>query len=465
MRRWIFYVLPLAVLCAALLHSGPPAPAQSPAPKPIEHVIIISDDGLKPQSYTEPDAHGLKVPTLREIVAHGAWSSGALPVMPSVTYPSHTSMVTGVRPALHGIFTNAAWDPLEKNYGGYRWYEEDIRVPTLWQVARQRGLRTALIRWPVTVGAQADLLVPEYMRASIPEDLKLLRALSTPGVFNEVAKEFPGFNAEIQPPEQQDAAWTDIACYALETLRPDLLMLHIAMVDHWQHEKGPFSPEGNAAIENSDTQIARVIAAAKKAGLWDSTALVIVSDHGFVPISQSFRPGVLLHDHGLVTLDVQNHPASWKASVLTSAGSAYIYVKDASDDATRRALLEIFQPLAGAEASGIRRVATHTEIVAMGGDPDAFLALEAADGTAFVSGYAGDLKGPSRIGGEHGYFPDRPEMRASLLVYGPAIGAGRIDNAHLIDVGPTVANWLGFDLPKAEGSALAIPMNPQAPAN
>lgn len=463
MRRWILLLLVWGALTPAGLHSGQNAPAQSSAARPIEHVIVMSIDGLKPQSYTEPDAHGLKVPTLREIASHGAWSSGALPVMPSVTYPSHTSMVTGVRPGLHGIFTNQAWDPLMQNYGGYRWYEEDIRVSTIWQVARQHGLRTALIHWPVTVGAQADLHVPEYWRASIPEDLKLLRALSTPGVLGEVAKEFPDFNGEVMPPDQADAAWTDIACYALETLRPHLLLLHIAMVDHWEHEKGPFSAEANAAIENADTQIARVIAAAKKAGLWDSTVLVIVSDHGFAPISQSMRPGVLLRDQGLVTLDAQNHPTSWKASVITDGGSAYIYLKDANDDATRRAVLDIFQPLAGADGSGIRRVATHAEIAAMGGAPDAFLALEAADGTGFVQGYSGNLREPSKRSGTHGYFPDRPEMRASLLIYGPAIGAGRIDNARLIDVGPSVANWLGLDLPKAEGAPLVLPVAAHAP--
>jgi hypothetical protein len=55
-------------------------------------------------------------------------------------------------------------------------------------------------------------------------------------------------------------------------------------------------------------------------------------------------------------------------------------------------------------------------------------------------------------------------MRASLLVYGPAIGPGKIENARLIDVAPTVAGWLGFDLPKVEGSALAIPLNTPSPA-
>ncbi len=469
-RRFAPFIL-LALIAAAGIAARPrstvarqSSSTQSPASGAIQHVIVITIDGMKPQTYTEPDAHGLKVPTLREIVQNGASSDGVQPVMPSNTYPSHTTMMTGVNPGTHGIVTNAAWDPLQQNYGGYRWYEEDILVPTLWQIARQHGLRTALIHWPVTVGAQADLLVPEYWRASIPEDLKLLRALSTRGIFEEVDKEFPDFTAGITPPLQVDAAFTDIACYVIEKMQPNLLLLHLAMVDHYEHEHGPFSPEAVAATEIADAQIARVIAAAKKAGMWNSTVLVVLSDHGFIPISQTYRPGVLMHDHGLVTLDAKNHVATWKASVISNGGSAYIYLHDANDDETRRALLDIFQPLAGAPGSGIRRVIGHGEIVAMGGDPEAFLALEAVDGTVLSGDYTGKLTEPSKIGGTHGYFPNHPEMRASLLIYGPSIGAGKIENARLIDVGPTIARWLSLDLPNAQGLALTIPL-PSVPVS
>ncbi len=118
----------------------------------ILHVILISVDGLMPESYTHPDAHGLKVPTLRELARNGLSSDGARSVFPTVTYPLHTSIATGTNPGTHGIVTNTAWDPLERNQGGWRWYAEDIRVPTLWDAARAHGLRTALVWWPVTVG-------------------------------------------------------------------------------------------------------------------------------------------------------------------------------------------------------------------------------------------------------------------------------------------------------------------------
>jgi len=437
-------------------------PAQSSSSaKPVQHVIVISIDGMKPESYTEPYAHGLKIPTLREIVRDGASSDGVQPVMPTVTYPSHTTMMTGVNPGTHGIVANPAWDPFGQNYNGYRWYEEDIRVPTLWQLARQRGLHTALIHWPVTVGAQADIIVPEIWRANIPEDLKLLRALSTRGILDQVAKEYPDFNAAITPPLQTDAAFTDIACYAIKKSQPNLLLLHLAMVDHEEHLHGPFSPEGNAATETADAQIARVIAEAKKDGIWDSTVLVVLSDHGFVPISQAVRPGVLLREHGLITLNEKDRITAWKASLITDGGSAYIYVNDRNDDATRRTLTEIFKPLAGAQGSGIARVVAHDEIVAMGGDPDAFLALEAVEGTVITGDYTGKFTEPSKLGGTHGYFPDRPEMRSSLIFYGPSIGPGKIPNARMIDIGPTIAHWLGLDLSNAQGSALAVPSSSQ----
>src|SRR6202162_2639525 len=439
--------------------SLPNRAAQSSSAKSIRHVLIVSIDGMKPESYTEPDAHGLKVPTLREMVRNGASSDGVQTVMPSVTYPSHTAMVTGVNPGTHGFFTNPAWDPLNQNSGGYRWYTEDIRVPTLWQLAQQAGLRTALIHWPVTAGAQADLNIPEYWRASIPEDMKLVRALSTPGIFEKVASQFPSFKTEVPPLELTDSIWTDAACYAIENQKPNLLLLHLAMVDHYEHEKGPFSPEANATTETADAQIARVMASAKKAGIWRETVVVVVSDHRFAPISQEMRPGVLIQQRGLITLDPKGRITDWKATEIIDGGSAYIYVKDPNDDGTRAALHNIFDPLAGAETSGIRRVASLDEIVAMGGDPNAFLALEAADGTSFAFGYTGELKGPSTRGGTHGYFPDRPQMRASMIFYGPSIGAGKIQNARLIDVAPTVAAWLGLKFDKTDGAALSIPIN------
>jgi len=451
MIRIRFVILFAFVLWAAM------ASAQTTSERgAIPHVIIVSVDGLMPATYVSPDAHGLKIPTLREMVRGGAWSEGARSVFPTLTYPAHTSIATGTNPATHGIVSNLAWDPVGKNNHGWRWYTEDIRAPTLWDAARARALSTALVSWPVTVGAHATVLVPEIWRSGAEDDVKLVRALATPGVLDAVEKRFPTFRAGYAPPNVKDESLTDIAVHLIESLRPNLLMLHIYQVDHDQHTDGPFSAKAIATVENADRQIARVIAAAKNAGIWNETVLVVVSDHGFAPISQSVRPGVLLAQKGLVTLGPQNRIAEWKASVATNGAHAYVYLKDPKDAETGKALLEIFLPLAGKANSGIRRAYKQEEIRQKGGDPSAYLALEGAEGFAIAEGYSGDYISPSPLAGTHGYDPERPEMLASLLVYGPSIAPGKIERARLIDVAPTVARWLGLELDKAEGTPLPI---------
>jgi len=152
-----------------------------------------------PESYAHPEAHALRLPVLRSLVARGASSDGALSVFPSLTYPAHTSIASGVAPGKHGIVTNAAFDPLEKNQGAWRWYDEEVKVPRIWDVALAAGYRTALIDWPVTVGETATFHVPEVWRARVSEDLLLIRALSTPGLLNGVAAAYPTFAAGFRP--------------------------------------------------------------------------------------------------------------------------------------------------------------------------------------------------------------------------------------------------------------------------
>jgi predicted AlkP superfamily pyrophosphatase or phosphodiesterase len=448
----------LLLLCCAILTVHSPVAGQAKraeARQPIRHVILISVDGLMPETYLDPDKHGLKVPTLREMARAGAVSDGAKSVFPTLTYPAHTSIATGTNPGPHGIAGNGTFDPENRNQGGWRWYAEDIRVPTLWDAARERGLRTALISWPVTVGARADVLLPEYWRAGTAEDVKLVKALSTPGLFEEVAARFPSFLENYSPPSVKDSALTDVAVHLLETRKPHLLLLHIFEVDHWQHEEGPWSPEAKAAIENADAQIARVITAAKKAGIWNRTGLVVVSDHGFAAFRQRLRLGVYLTQRAWVTLDERGRVTDWKAAVLPMHGLAYVYLKDPANEQLRREVCDLFESLARKPGSGIQRVYPPEEIRQLGGDPEAALAIGAAEGYDFTGGYAGDLVFPAGSAAGHGYDPRNPAMKASLLMYGRAVAAGTVANARLIDVAPTIARWLGLKLDKAEGKALS----------
>ncbi|MGH9815114.1 MAG: hypothetical protein ACRD6I_03455, partial [Candidatus Acidiferrales bacterium] len=92
----------------------------------------------------------------------------------------------------------------------------------------------------------------------------------------------------------------------------------------------------------------------------------------------------------------------------------------------------------------------------LGGDPQAALAFAAAPGYDIVRGYSGDVVFPPGSVAGHGYDPRTPAMRASLLLYGPAIAPGKLEGARLIDIAPTVAHWLGLEMEKAEGHPLAV---------
>ena len=110
----------------------------TPSGKPL--LMLISIDGMRPDAVLDAARHGLKVPNLRAFVADGAYATGVHGVLPTLTYPSHMTLMTGTSPAKHGIYANTTFDPFGRNEHGWYWYAEDARVATLWD----RGRRGAL---------------------------------------------------------------------------------------------------------------------------------------------------------------------------------------------------------------------------------------------------------------------------------------------------------------------------------
>src|ERR1700712_5198032 len=91
-------------------------------------VLMVSIDGLRPGDVLDADARGLKVPTLRGLVAAGMHASGVRNALPTVTYPNHTTLITGVWPNKHGIPGHQTFDPFQKNMSGWYWDASDIQV-------------------------------------------------------------------------------------------------------------------------------------------------------------------------------------------------------------------------------------------------------------------------------------------------------------------------------------------------
>ena len=228
-------------------------------------MVMVSVDGMKPEYVTHADEHGAKVPNLRRMMKEGTYAEGVQGVIPTVTYASHTALVTGVWPAKHGIYANTLFDPLDKGKTAWYWYAEDIKAPTLWDAARAAGRTTASVQWPATVGAKITWDIPEVWRAGDANDLKLIRTVSTPGLLEEAEKELGPYRGGIDNEVEADEVRAKYAGWILEKKKPGLLLLHLLALDHLEHETGLYSAEDLAALERLDAAIGNLRATAERA--------------------------------------------------------------------------------------------------------------------------------------------------------------------------------------------------------
>jgi predicted AlkP superfamily pyrophosphatase or phosphodiesterase len=460
------------LLTVAILTLSTAAPAQ----RSKKLVILISIDGMKPEAVLDASSHGLKLPNLTKMMHDGVYSTGVTGVLPTLTYPSHTTILTGVSPAKHGIYSNTTFDPLNQNEQGWYWYTEDIKVPTLWDAAHAAGLKTANVYWPVSVGTSAihapiDSNLAQIWRTNTPDDLKLQRSVSTPGLIAELEIKagiagLPDVSAMDASPghypggEEETVAEDEIrARYAVELLalrHPDFMTVYFTGLDTQEHKTGPFSPEANAVLERIDALVGQVRAAAEKQSPGNAYVCVI-SDHGFASVRNDVNLYSEWLKNGFFTLNEQHKIASWKAMLWPMGGSAAVILADPNDAATRTKVDTLLAKVASDPANGIARVLTHAEVVAGGGLNQAESIISLAPGYELGYQFTGPLVTPSNGGGMHGYPPDRAEMRSSFFLVGPSLARDKsLNYIDMRSIAPTIAGLLGARLPDAEMPALDV---------
>ena len=430
----------LALIVSAVLLV---APAAQDRTEP--RVVMISIDGLMPVSYTSST---LPAPNLRRLAAEGTWADGVVGVLPTVTFPSHTTLITGVDPAVHGIVDNLILDPENRSGGAWNWYARSIRTTTLPMAARAKGLRAAAITWPVTVGMDLDYNVPEFFRSTHPESLTLLRELSTPRTLLESAEIARG--APFGWP-QTDRERTDLTKFILATHAPHVLLLHLIELDSAQHTNGPGSPEVLKTLARLDGYVGEIADAIKASGR--PTHIAIVSDHGFLPLTTMLQPNAAFKQEGLLEVDAKGAVATWRAYFRASGGSGFVYVKEPGlKDRVHRILLDLKKN----PANGVREIWTRADLDARGAQPDAAFGLDVVDG--FYTGAGTDaLIKPATSKGGHGFAPDRPALHASLILTGPAIQRrGSLGTIRMTQIAPTLARILGVSLAPAAAAPLAV---------
>ena len=351
--------------------AGSPTQAQRP-----EHVILISVGGMPPDYYTAPEKLGLLAPTLTMMRQNGAHAEGMEGVYPTVTYPQHTTMVTGLRPAAHGIVQNRIFEaPSEPQTRYWYWYADALKAETLWTVAKKAGLTTAAVGWPVTVGAEIDYNVPEiYEPGESPATWKWTAKHSTPGLLEKA------LGPDLKKDSSVDERLTSVGEYIINNYRPNLLLLHLIELDGAHHRNGPRTKGGIETAEREDGYIRRIIDATRQAGIFEKTTFFVVSDHGFASIDKRFSPNVALAKEGLITLDAAGKATGWKAAAWPAGGSCAIVLKDVNDKETEAKAIALFSKWAKQEPSPIKQIVTRAELRKLKAVPHAALMLEAAQG-------------------------------------------------------------------------------------
>jgi predicted AlkP superfamily pyrophosphatase or phosphodiesterase len=456
-RQRVIGFLLLALLFPASPQARQVQTARLPQPRRDAHVIMISIDGLIPDYYVEPARFGLRVPNLVKMKLGGAYAEGVEGIFPTVTYPSHTTMITGVRPAIHGIVQNRIFEaPTAPQTREWYWFAEALKSETLWSMAKKAGLVTASVGWPVTVGADIDYNVPEIADPKEnPPTGKRTAQYSTPGL---LAKALEGNSGGDNTTDGRRCA---ISEYIINTYKPNLMLIHVIALDDAHHKNGPRSPAAFETTERMDSYVGRIIEATRKAGIFDQTTFFLVSDHGFADVTRKFEPNVVLVKEKLITLGADGKPTDWKAAAWPAGGSCAIVLRDPNDKETADKVVSIFTRIA--EGKGpINRVLNQAELKRMEAVPTALLMLDAAPGVSFGE----ELTGPETheakgYRGTHGQLPTRAEMRSSLVVYGAGVRAGaKMALARMIDIGPTAAAVLGLAFSNAEGTPIAELLKP-----
>jgi len=423
--------------------------ATEPAPRPADHVVLISIDGLRPEFYLD---ESWPAPMIQQMSRQGVHARGAHGVYPSVTYPSHTTILTGALPARHGIYYNSPFEPAGET-GRWYWEADAIRLPTLWDLVREAGLESANLSWPVGVGAPVDWNLPEIW--SLDEKLTAIDVLkansSPPGLWEEIEREATGRltrdTFDIAHITRDDRAG-DIAAYLLATYRPNLLTVHLIEADHFQHSDGRDSQRVRRAVAAADRAIAQMVEAADRIGILDRTAFVVTGDHGFLDLHTHMAPNVWLVDAGLRPFDRQS--GNWRATFHTTAASAFLHLGDPAD-AEAVAIVERLLADRPAEERALFDVLSRTDLERLGAAPEAALGLAMAPGvTVSWRTEAPAIRAAS--GANHGFLPSYPAMRTGFLAWGAGVASDTaLQRIDLVDIAPFVAELLGLEFAPIDG--------------
>jgi len=383
----------------------------APAAAAPHKLLVISVDGLDWRYLRDRDALGMKLPNMRRLLAASQVADGVTGVWPTITWPSHTAMMTGARPDQHGILANASGPlDLSLNY----WSAAKIKVPTLWQCAVAAGRTVGAVNWPVTATANITWNLPEIYAARNGDssDLETVDRYGTPGLVAEITRAHPSFGYRWL----DDRTRTVATIYLLKSKQPDLMLLHLAESDSEQHEEGPYTPHAKAVLERSDELIGDILKVLPKG--YD---VALVSDHGFEAIDHAANLKVIAAADGVT-------------GAMTIAGGLVTTTDTKVANWLR----------AQSGKGDVGREVPHDEVLRYAPNlGDAVAAFEPAAHVVFTA--SGAAHGKAGNAGTHGFWPTRPDYHSVFLLSGPGVKPGKRGTVEMVTLRDRFAGAMALD--------------------
>ena len=425
-------------------------------------VLLISIDALKPEFMFESERIGVNLPNLRKyFVKNGTYASqGVKSVFPTFTYTCHHSIITGTYPATHGVHTNKIFNPTGKYMDAWYWYVSD-NIKNLWECAKENGYISSSVGFPVSVGAKSDYHIPEIWRDGSELDSKLIDAVSCPqGIVKEVEKEIGRFAGGTDLTIEGDIKRQKTALWILENKiknhlpkKPFFMSCYYASYDETAHCNGVYSEKAIKDLEKIDELVGELVRKAHEITN-DNVVVCVVSDHGLIDNKYDIKPNILFVENGLVDINENNKVVRWDAWCQRSGGTGQIKLNDRNNKEVREKVEKILKDLVDDKESGIVEFITGEEAKnTRRGFPDADYVIISEAGYEIREDAVGKYKDTNTSQkAQHGFCENLKDMRASFYIEGANIEKNKdIKELNLVDIAPTLANIMGFEIPTAEG--------------
>jgi predicted AlkP superfamily pyrophosphatase or phosphodiesterase len=292
----------------------------------------------------------------------------------------------------------------------------------------------------VSAGAAIDHNIPEIWNPAVADphrDFETPAQHSTPGLFAEVAQVLTPIMGKADPDQLRGEA----ALYLWNYYRPDLLMVHFVWYDSQAHAFGPAAPEALLALESADKAIGKI----RDAISCDpATTLVVLSDHGFVPVEKEAAPLVVFAEHGLFTRGADGSVTLRRLGAVNAGGSLAVYWLEEPSADDRRRLATALDRLR--DTGAVQEIVDRQRLEALQSDPDAELMIEAAPGFGFTDRLEGPVvSDTSKDRGTHGFLPSHPGMEAMFIAVGREIEPGKnLGRISLKQIAPTLVQVMGL---------------------